>query len=218
MACFAPTVACEASTISFTLQVTLVRFGAGCQVALGEFEPTVEGAAAWALLVYTVPASPTRKRAAVWREVKRLGALYLRDGVCVLPDTKAARESLAILAERVRELDGQGTLIWNAQISPASAAALHAALIEARQAEYVEVSDAAAELLQHIRSEAIHHSFDRAVAVSLGGDLARLERWLQQIITRDCLQVGDPNAVAATLADCRGELQQYAPATVRTAM
>jgi hypothetical protein len=187
-------------------------------VALDDLSPNGEHPAAWTLLFYTLPASPTRKRAAVWREVKRLGALYLRDGVCVLPDTQAARGNLEALAERVHELGGQGTLIWSAQLSPASATALHAEFVEARQAEYREVTDAALELLQHMRAEAAHHSFGRAVRLSLGGDLGRLERWLQQIIARDYLQVGDPCAVAETLADCRRELQQGAPATARRAV
>ena len=34
----------------------------------------------WLLLIYTVPSQPSRKRAAVWRDVKKAGAVYLRDG------------------------------------------------------------------------------------------------------------------------------------------
>ena len=48
----------------------------------------------WLLLIYTVPAEPTRKRAFIWRELKKVGAPYLRDGVCILPerpDTLARR-------------------------------------------------------------------------------------------------------------------------------
>src|SRR5215207_10533152 len=80
----------------------------------------------WTMLVYTVPAKPTRKRAAVWREVKRLGALYLRDGVCALPDTAPARTGLQALAERVLALDGEATLIWEAQLTESTSRALHA--------------------------------------------------------------------------------------------
>src|SRR3954468_8303399 len=97
----------------------------------------------WTLLIYTVPASPSRKRAAVWREVKRLGAIYLRDGVCGLPDVESARTGLQVLSERVADLGGQSTLVWQAHLSSASAAALRADLAQARQAEYAEVGAAA---------------------------------------------------------------------------
>src|SRR5919202_1592984 len=80
-------------------------------------------ARAWALLIYTVPASPTSKRAAVWREVKRLGAVYLRDGVCALPDTAGARAGLEALAGRVQELGGEATVARGADLSSPTAEA-----------------------------------------------------------------------------------------------
>src|SRR5215211_583708 len=86
-----------------------------------EQAPSLVAAGLWTVLVYTVPAQPTRKRATVWREVKRLGALYLRDGVCALPDTVAARSGLQALADRVQELEGQATVVWEARLSAATA-------------------------------------------------------------------------------------------------
>src|SRR5215218_10104108 len=136
----------------------------------------------WALLIYTVPASPTRKRAAVWRQVKRLGALYLRDGVCVLPDTAAARTGLEALAGRVQALGGHSTVVRSACLSPATAEALRAGLLRAREAEYADVAEVAADLLQHIRQEAEHHLFDYGARANVAGDLGRLQRWLEQVV------------------------------------
>ncbi|HZU04631.1 MAG TPA: Chromate resistance protein ChrB [Chloroflexota bacterium] len=174
----------------------------------------MEGAAApagtWVLLVYTVPAAPSRKRATVWREVKRLGALYLRDGVCALPEAGAARAGLEALAERVRELDGQATIVWNACLSPATAALLSTEWTRSRQLEYAEVAEAAADLLRHIERETEHHAFERAELMSLNGDLARLERWLRQVIGRDYLGVGDPAPITATLTRCQAALDGQA--------
>jgi hypothetical protein len=164
----------------------------------------------WTLLVYTVPASPTRKRAAVWREVKRLGALYLRDGVCGLPDVESARTGLQALSERVAELGGQSTLVWQAQLSSTSDAALRENLAQARQAEYAEIDEAATDLLHHLEREAQHHEFNRAAVASLLADLNRLERWLEQIVARDYLHHGDPATVTATLAACRTKLERHA--------
>ena len=97
----------------------------------------------WALLIYTVPATPSRKRAAVWREVKRLGAIYLRDGVCVLPDTASARDGLEALSQRVVELGGQSAVVWQAQLAACAADALLAEFAQAREAEYADIVAAA---------------------------------------------------------------------------
>ena len=41
---------------------------------------------AWRTLIYRVPAEPASKRVSVWRDLKRLGALYLQQCVCIVPD------------------------------------------------------------------------------------------------------------------------------------
>jgi hypothetical protein len=164
----------------------------------------------WVLLVYTVPATPSRKRAAVWREVKRLGALYLRDGVCVLPDTPTARAGLEALAGRVLALDGQATLAWDARLSAATAEALRAQLAAARQREYGDALEAAMALLRHLREEGEHRSLQRAELTVLSADVGRLERWLAQIGTRDYLHDGDASHAVGALVACRAALAAQA--------
>jgi hypothetical protein len=38
----------------------------------------------WLVLVYRVPSEPTRLRAAVWRRLKALGAVYLANSVAIM--------------------------------------------------------------------------------------------------------------------------------------
>jgi hypothetical protein len=39
------------------------------------------------LLTYKVPPEPATKRIALWRRLKGMGAIYLQNGVCLLPKT-----------------------------------------------------------------------------------------------------------------------------------
>ena len=55
----------------------------------------------WRLLIYTVPAQPSRKRAFIWRELKKAGAVYLRDGVCALPERPETAAVLSAVAAKV---------------------------------------------------------------------------------------------------------------------
>src|SRR5579863_4595853 len=57
------------------------------------------------LLVYRMPAKPTAGRVAAWRNLKKIGAVYLQDSVCVIPDTVAQRRELAPVLERI-DVDG----------------------------------------------------------------------------------------------------------------
>jgi hypothetical protein len=62
------------------------------------------------LLVYRLPREPSRHRVAVWRKLRDLGALYLKDGVAALPEDAVTREQLEWLQLRVRETGGEATL------------------------------------------------------------------------------------------------------------
>jgi len=64
----------------------------------------------WVLLVYRLPREPSRHRVAVWRKLRDLGALYLKDGVAALPEDAVTREQMEWLQLRVMEAGGEATL------------------------------------------------------------------------------------------------------------
>jgi len=68
----------------------------------------------WVLLLYRLPREPSRHRVAVWRKLRDLGAIYLKDGVAALPEDAVTREQLEWLQLRVREAGGEATL-WEAR-------------------------------------------------------------------------------------------------------
>jgi DNA-binding transcriptional regulator PaaX len=61
----------------------------------------------WIVFIYKVPSEPTKYRAAIWRDMKKLGALYLQDGVCILPDSDDVHLFIGSLAEKVQQWGGQ---------------------------------------------------------------------------------------------------------------
>src|SRR5579884_3318822 len=65
----------------------------------------------WTILIYTLPSQPSRKRAYVWRELKKLGAVYLRDGVAVLPARSDLRERLDEVRVRIEEYEGTADIV-----------------------------------------------------------------------------------------------------------
>ena len=71
------------------------------------------------LLAYHLPREPSTPRIALWRKLRRLGAVQLQDGLVALPLDARTREQLEWLAEDVTEVGGQAA-IWLAE--PATAA------------------------------------------------------------------------------------------------
>jgi hypothetical protein len=63
----------------------------------------------WVVLLARVPAEPSRHRVAVWRELRRLGAVAIGQSVWALPDHQAATSGLGRIAELVARGDGELT-------------------------------------------------------------------------------------------------------------
>jgi hypothetical protein len=69
--------------------------------------------APWVLLSSRLPREPSRLRLAVWRRLRRLGALLLHDAVWVLPADAKTREAFEWLAEEIGEQGGTA-FVWEA--------------------------------------------------------------------------------------------------------
>jgi len=61
----------------------------------------------WCLLAYRLPREPSTPRIAVWRKLRRLGAVQLVDGLVALPATARNREQLDWIADEVTDADGE---------------------------------------------------------------------------------------------------------------
>ena len=61
----------------------------------------------WVLLAYRLPREPSTPRIAVWRKLRRLGALQVVDGLVVLPASARTQEQLEWLADEVAEAGGE---------------------------------------------------------------------------------------------------------------
>jgi hypothetical protein len=68
-------------------------------------------AESWLLLNYRVPSESSRARVAVWRDLKRLGGLYVQQAVCVLPDREELRDAVDRVRERIDELGGSNIFL-----------------------------------------------------------------------------------------------------------
>jgi len=55
---------------------------------------TIEKPSSWLLIAYDVPSEPSRLKVRLWRELKRMGALYPQLSICLIPDNNDNRKRL----------------------------------------------------------------------------------------------------------------------------
>src|SRR5437016_12914268 len=93
----------------------------------------------WIVLVYRLPAQPSRHRVGVWRELRRIGALPIQQSIYILPEGKENLEALARVASIVEGVGGESYLLKAAPLDQGTASRLEAAQLQAVDEEYQEV-------------------------------------------------------------------------------
>jgi hypothetical protein len=157
----------------------------------------------WLLLIYTVPSQPSRRRAYVWRELKKLGGLYLRDGVAMLPRRPDLEQRLAIVAQRIEEEEGTVDLISSPEgFPPSRESVLLARFNEERAEEYRELYHACVRFLRDVLHEVDRDEFGFPDVDKLESELGRLKRWYAQVRERDYFDEPGGRRVEEILEKC----------------
>lgn len=93
----------------------------------------------WLLLLHSLPAKSAPQRMALWRQLKRLGAVSFKTSAAVLPDRPDLFEGLQWLAQKVRQQGGEATLIRAGDIDGITDEEIIALFQQARTADYEEI-------------------------------------------------------------------------------
>ena len=123
-------------------------------------------------LTYRLPREPSTPRIAVWRRLRRLGAVQLVDGLVVLPRDGRTQEQLEWLADEIVEAGGEAA-IWLARPGSVSQERELVERIAGRAADEYRAVVEAAEAAREKDPAARRRT------------LARLRRTLQSIRDRD---------------------------------
>ncbi len=166
-------------------------------------------AVTWLLLIYTVPSEPSRLRATVWRELKKAGAVYLRDGVAVLPTREDTTVTARAIAAKVTEFGGQATLVEEAHLDPERVAAITAQARAGRAEEYAEIAREGERFLAHAQREREHRAFTFAELEEIEEDLGKLKRWVAQVRARDYFGAADASPIAELLDRCEAAVASF---------
>lgn len=152
----------------------------------------------WLLLTYRLPSGESRERVAVWREVRRSGALHLQQSVVAFPDVESFGTAVERLRTAVSELGGHTLVLRGEPVAEADRERLEHAWEEARSAEYGELISECEKYLVEIEHEFEIEKFTLAELDEEEAEFEKLQRWRERIRARDVF--GSPTAAAADAA------------------
>lgn len=162
----------------------------------------------WLLLVYRVPSEPTRLRAAVWRRLKALGAVYLQNSAAALPAGEAAERALRRLRREILDMQGSAVLLsCSALLGGQDVVALFQA---ARDNEYEEILDKCQDFHAGLDKEYTASHFTYGELEENEVELVKLRNWFGKVEARDAYGAPAREATREALQGCAQALETYA--------
>src|SRR5262249_48928199 len=95
----------------------------------------------WLLLLLSLPPRPSSLRVRAWRRLKALGAVALKSGAYLLPDSPDRYEQFQWLAQEVEKDRGEATLLKVDRVENMKQPEVVRLFQEARDADYADLTD-----------------------------------------------------------------------------
>lgn len=164
----------------------------------------------WLLLTYKIPTEPAAKRMAVWRRLKGMGAVYLQNGVCVLPKTDDHVRRLKMLENDIDEAKGESVILETVALDRAQEEKVIARFKTDRDEAYVEFIDKCDDFEREVAKEIAADHYTYAELEENDVDLKKLQGWLGKIEKLDFYGGERAEEARSRLKECEAVLDDYA--------
>jgi hypothetical protein len=152
-------------------------------------------ATSWLLLLFSLPAKRNTERVAVWRRLKKMGAVQIKTSTYLLPDEPAQYEQFQWLSRQIRDYGGDSTLVRAQEIEGLTREKVIAMFNEARTKDYTELRKALQSFIAHRK---------KIDAEGVAAQLERLTRQFREIREVDFFDSARGHDVAMLLRRAAG--------------
>lgn len=164
----------------------------------------------WLLLAYKVPSEPSSHRIGIWRALKRLGAYYPQQAVCILPGREGIREQVAVIRDRIAEMGGSDTYLEIPSLPSDQDAALVAAFLELAAKEYAEiVEECESKFVKEIEFERFRDNYTFEEFEEISQNLDKIRRWYADVTARDWFDSPNRKEAADWVKRCEALLDAF---------
>ncbi|EME17451.1 Chromate resistance protein ChrB [Rhodococcus triatomae] len=163
----------------------------------------------WTVLVIRLAAEPTRHRVAVWRELRRVGALSLGQGVWAVPHVPVFAAGINRARELTDRAHGETVTLRASGVTDDDARRFESMFTAAREDDWAEFLSDCDKYEAELDKEIAAAKFTLAELDEEEQSLERLRRWHRDITARDVFGAPSASIAAARLRTCTDRLQDY---------
>lgn len=164
----------------------------------------------WRVVTYKlVQSEPSRHRVAVWRELRKTGAVALQQATWIVPTGPGFDEALERALALIHRADGSAVVL---DIDPASpgVAAVEELFTGEREEEWAEFLSECNKFDAEVAHEIAKEKFTLAELDEEEQNLERLRRWHRELRSRDLLGAPSQPLAERRLKECSEVLEDFA--------
>lgn len=162
------------------------------------------------ILAYRVPAKPTAGRVAVWRLLKKIGAIYLQQSVCAFPDNSVVRRDLAPILVRITGAEGEYHLLPLRKLDPKEEIKLIRQFQEQTSNHYQEIiENCEVNFTKEIEFEKFRRNFTYEEAEEIRLEFEKIRAWFDRVSQRDWFGASNRKEALDWIGRCERMLEEF---------
>jgi uncharacterized protein (DUF2267 family) len=166
--------------------------------------------ARWQLFVYRLPSKPSSARVAVWRELRRIGALPLQQAVVALPEVGGLSAKLDAVQARVTAQDGTFHRFRVTDLDADGEVRLEREWNALRSQEYAEiVEECETKFEREVAFEIFRDNLTAGEAEEIEADLEKIRAWFTRVRERDVFEAPGREPAQAAIVKCEALLEDF---------
>jgi ChrB-like protein len=162
------------------------------------------------LLVYRMPAKPTAGRVAVWRQLKKIGAIYLQQSACVFPANSEVSRDLAPILRRIADAAGEFHLLPLRKLNAAEEGKLIQQFQHQTANHYEEIiENCEVNFTKEIEFETFRKNFTYEEAEEVRTEFEKITAWFDRVRRRDWFGAPNMGRAKEWLERCEKMLEEF---------
>jgi DNA-binding transcriptional regulator PaaX len=163
----------------------------------------------WTVLIIKLPSEPSRHRVAVWRELRRVGAVQLGQGSWALPTAPPFDAFVDKIITLVGQHEGEVLALTASAADAATGERIRGLYDDARRAEWAEFVSECGKCLAELDKEIRNEKFTLAELDEEEQNVERLRRWHRELRSRDLFNSVTEGEIQDQLDACITSLDRF---------
>lgn len=163
----------------------------------------------WIVLNYNLPTEPSRHRVAIWRGLKKLGAVNIQQSMWILVYNTDNYSALQKISQDIESNNGEALLMDCAFFDEKHEERVISLFNGIRDEEYKEFIDECEKYLKELKKEISIEKFTFAELEEEEEEFQKLVSWYEKIATRDIFHALEGNIAKERLEQIQKAFEEY---------